>query len=451
MKSRDDTIAALATPAGTSALAVIRISGGDTRALATALLGSLPSPRVVTRRDYRDMSHVLLDDALFTFFQGPASYTGEDLLEVSCHGNPYIARRILDDLYRRGCRPADPGEFTERAFLNGKMDLSEAEAVMDVIQARGERALASAHHQLRGALGRELQALVDGLLAALARVEAYIDFPEEDLPPEDSALVAREIEGVLRGTQRLLATSKAGSWLREGIATVIIGEPNAGKSSLLNRWVGAERALVSPEPGTTRDFIEVRVTAGSHSLRLIDTAGLNPLPGAVEKMGIEKTMEQAEQADLVLWVMDASKPTPPMPPALAAHLTAAKTVVILNKSDLVPQGPVARPPEGLTSVSVSALTGDGMIAVMDCVAQMADRAQVGLGDEAVTINARHALALDQARACLEDALANLANRGPVELLASDLRGTLEAIGQISGKVDNEQMLDHLFATFCIGK
>ena len=451
MKSRDDTIAALATPAGTSALAVIRISGSDTRLLTVTLLGSVPAARRTTRRDYVDREAVLLDDALFTFFQGPASYTGEDVLEIACHGNPYIARRILDDLYRRGCRPADPGEFTERAFLNGKLDLSEAEAVMDLIHARSERALASAHHQLRGALGAELQGLVDGLLAALARVEAYIDFPEEDLPQEDSELVTREIETVLRGTQRLLATSKAGTWLREGIATVIVGEPNAGKSSLLNRWIGTERALVSAEPGTTRDFIEVRVTAGSHSLRLIDTAGLNPSAGAVEQLGIAKTLDQALQADLILWVIDASRDTPLFPDALRGSLVPEKTLVVLNKTDLTPGAPRAQVPDGFTSVEVSALTGDGMAELLNAVAELADRAQPDLGDEAVTINARHALALDQARAWLEDALANLGRRGPVELLASDLRGTLEAIGQISGKVDTEQMLDHLFATFCIGK
>ena len=451
MNPRDDTIAALATPAGTAALAVIRISGVDAKKLATELLGRPPLPRSASRTDYQSLSGELIDDVLLTFFPGPKSYTGDDVLELSSHGNPFIARKLLDDLYARGCRPAGPGEFTERAFLNGKMDLSQAEAVMDLIQARSDRALAAAHYQLRGALGRKLQLLVDGLLAALARVEAYIDFPEEDLPTEDSELVATEIANVLRGTTRLLATEQAGTWLREGIATVILGEPNAGKSSLLNQLVGRDRALVSPEPGTTRDFIEERLLVGGHWLRLVDTAGLNDTPGAVERLGIEKTIEQAESADLILVVMDATRPSPIIPPALAARLSAENTLVVFNKMDLVKGRSVAIPPEHLTVIPVSALAGTGLASLEAAIAGLADRFQDTLGDEFVAINARHALALTQVRTALDDALANLAARGPVELLASDLRSALDAVGQISGKVDNERMLDALFLTFCIGK
>ena len=451
MNSRDDTIAALATPAGTSAIAVIRISGPDTTRLAAALWAATPPPRVVTRRDYRDRQGVLLDDVLVTSFGGPASYTGEDTLEISCHGNPFIARKILDDLYARGCRPAEPGEFTQRAFLHGKMDLSQAEAVMDLINARSESALAAAHHQLKGALGLQLQGLVDGLLAALARVEAYIDFPEEDLPAEDTAIVSAEIENVLRGTRRLLATEQAGAWLREGIATVILGEPNAGKSSLLNRMVGRDRALVSPLPGTTRDFVEERVGLGRHWIRLIDTAGLNPAPESIERLGIEKTMEQAEEADLFLVVMDATKPAPLLPLELSGKIHPKNTVIVLNKSDLVTVRPPLNGFPGFTSLAVSALKGQGIEALEAALTGLADQFQETLGDEFVSINARHALALSEVKAALEDALANLAARGPVELLASDLRTALDGVGQISGKVDNERMLDQLFLTFCIGK
>lgn len=451
MNSRDDTIAALATPSGVSALAVIRISGKDTSGLATRIFGRTPPPRTVTRLDYRDASSGLIDDVLATFFIGPNSYTGEDTLEISSHGSPYIARRILDDLFARGCRPADPGEFTERAFLNGKIDLAQAEAVMDVIHARGERALAAAHYQLRGSLGRHLQGLVDGLLAALARVEAYIDFPEEDLPTEDTDLVAQEIGNVLRGTSRLLATEKAGTWLREGIGTVILGEPNAGKSSLLNRLVGRDRALVSADPGTTRDFIEERVVMGPHWLRLVDTAGLNETPGSIERLGIEKTFEQVENADLVILLLDANLPTPALPALLAGKLSSANTLVVLNKIDLLRGPVVATAPDGFTPLLISALTADGIGELEAAIVALADRLQRDLGDEFVTINARHARALAEVRSALEDALANLASRGPVELLASDLRTALDAIGQISGRVDNERMLDALFQTFCIGK
>ncbi|MEI6861368.1 MAG: tRNA uridine-5-carboxymethylaminomethyl(34) synthesis GTPase MnmE, partial [Verrucomicrobiota bacterium] len=306
MSRHTDTIAALATPAGTAAIAVVRVSGPACAALIPGIFGAALLPRTATHGDYRDRDGAVVDDVLATFCQAPNSYTGEDSLEVSCHGNPFIVQKILEDLHARGARPAGPGEFTQRAFLNGRLALDQAEAVMDLIHARSERALAAAQGQLRGALGRRMAALTDTLLGALARIEAYIDFPEEDLPPEDRSRLRGMIEQLSDDTARLLATQRYGALLRDGIQTVIVGEPNAGKSSLLNRLTGHERALVSPEPGTTRDFIEERVPAGPHWLRLTDTAGLNPSPTPLERLGIAKTYERAAAADLLLLVLDAT-------------------------------------------------------------------------------------------------------------------------------------------------
>ena len=453
MARHTDTIAALATPAGTAALATIRISGLDSKRLAAAIFGSAPPPRVATHGDYSDRGGSVVDDVVVTLFEGPHSYTGEDALEISCHGSPFIAHKILADLLARGCRPAGPGEFTQRAFLNGRMDLSQAEAVMDLISARSDRALAAAQQVLRGALGRHLAELVDAVVGALAAVEAYIDFPDEDLPPEDRRRLRERVSGVLEGTRLLLATERTGTLLREGIGTVILGEPNAGKSSLLNRIVGRERAIVSPEPGTTRDFIEERVNVGAHGLRLIDTAGLNPDARGIERLGIDKALESAAGADMFLIVLDATRPTPPLPDALRERIIPSNTLVVLNKIDLLgdrtPQAAAA--PPGFPVAAVCALNGDGFGPLLAEIARLAEGLQTTVGDERIAINVRHAHYLAQARACLEDALVKIENRGPAELLASDLRGALGALGEIAGKVDNERMLDQLFASFCIGK
>ena len=447
-----DTITALATPLGTSAVALVRVSGPESPALARALFGRDLADRRARHGDYVDVEGRLVDDVVAVFFKGPRSYSGEDSLELTCHGNPYVAQRVLEDLVVRGCRLAAPGEFTQRAFLNGRMDLSQAEAVMDLIHARSERALAAAQQQMRGALGRRMNELIEVLLGALARIEAYIDFPDEDLPAEDRSLVAGMLGRCQQKTQELLATSHFGELLREGIKTVIVGEPNAGKSSLLNALVGRERAIVSPEPGTTRDFIEECIQVGPYLLRLIDTAGLNPHPEAIERLGMEKTLERVAEADLFLIVLDWARPTPAFPATLVERIHAKNSIILLNKSDLnniEPVLPVAW--AEVPTIALSALRGDGIELLKERVEALADAFQVTVGDELIAINSRHTRALQQVRAGLAAGLEKLSSGGPVELLASDLRDALEAAGEIAGRVDNERMLDQLFATFCIGK
>jgi tRNA modification GTPase len=450
MSFSGDTIAALATPVGTSAIAVVRASGPQAGDLVRAIFGAAPPPRVAQHGDYRDLRGALVDDVLFTFFAAPNSFTGEDTVEISCHGNPFIAQKILEDLLVRGCRPAEAGEFSRRAFLNGRMDLSQAEAVMDLIHARSERALAAANQQLRGALGRQMNSLISQLVNILAMIEAYVDFPEEDLPPEDKQAVLRQLDELLAGANRLLATNRYGELLREGIRTVILGEPNAGKSSLLNRLLGRERALVSAEPGTTRDYLEERVVIGSHWLRLIDTAGLNPDASSLEKRGIDKTFEQAAEADLFLWVIDGTRAVPALPAALAARMTPANTIAVFNKIDLPPaqRGDLPQP---FPVVNISALLGAGLEALQGAITKLAESFHVEIGDELIAINARHSHALNEARAALVAARSKLEANEPSELVASDLRGALDAFGQVSGKIDNERILDQLFASFCIGK
>ncbi len=443
-----DTIVAPATPPGTAGLAVLRVSGPDTWAIAAAIFGAAPPPRMVRHADYRDAGSELIDDVIFVLFKGPGSYTGEDAMEISCHGNPFIVQKILEDLLVRGCRAAEAGEFTRRAFLNGRMDLSQAEAVVDVIHARSERALAAANQQLRGALSRRVGELVQRLLRMLARVEAYIDFPEEDLPPEDRTFVKGEIEDILLESSRLRSTSHYGELLRDGIKTVILGAPNVGKSSLLNRFVGRDRALVSSEPGTTRDFIEERVIIGPHCFRLIDTAGLNPNPAPLEKLGMDKTRERAEDADIYLVVFDASAPYS-TDAELRAIAADKRALVVVNKIDV-------RLPDGIEvfgseTVAVSVRTGLGWELLLAALIQKADALAPEAGENSISVSARHSQALALAVEALEAAAEKSGSGGPVELLASDLHAALHALEAIAGKIDNERVLDELFSSFCIGK
>lgn len=456
MSAAADTIVAPATPAGTSALALIRVSGPRSRELADAALGGAAhgalTPRVATHRDYADRSGHPLDDVVATLYVAPQSYTGEDLLEISTHGNPLIVQRVVEDLVARGCRLAEPGEFTRRAFLSGRMDLAQAEAVMDVIHAQSEQALAAAQAQLKGALGRHLARLTETLINAVARVEAYIDFPEEDLPAEDRDATITAARDVLRGTERLLATRRYGDLLRRGLRTVIVGETNAGKSTLLNALLGHQRALVSDEPGTTRDYLEEPIQIGRHSIRLVDTAGLNLAPGAVERMGITKTLEQAEAADLLLLVFDATRPFPTLAPELAARARQVPTVVIMNKWDAVPPGaPLPCPLAGAPTLPVSALHQTGLERLIEAIAAVAESYRPADQGDLIAINARHAGALQLARESLQEVLRQLEVAEPAELVAANLRSALNALGEIVGPIEHDRILDRLFAEFCIGK
>jgi tRNA modification GTPase len=447
-----DTIAAIASPSGSGALAIIRISGPDALTYAKLFQGSIPRPRFAKYADYKDKSGVIVDDAVFTYFPENNSATGEHVLEITCHGNPYITQRILSDLLERGCRLAEPGEFTRRSFLNGRIDLSQAEAVMDIISARSERALAAANRQLRGGLARHMKPLIDDLITAVATVEAYIDFPEEDLPREDKNKIKTYIDAILFGSNQLLTTQRYGDLLRDGIRIVIVGEPNAGKSSLLNRMVGKNRAIVSPTAGTTRDFLEERMIVGPHCVRFIDTAGLNKTPDQIEKMGIDKTIECIESADIILLVIDSTNKSYVADSRITKYITISNTLVVFNKADLLKENPpIALSPIKADTLVVSSLNGEGIDSLKSWIINKADNLKPSADEDAVFINARHAHALSQARTWLFDASAKLQVNEPTELLASDLRSALNALGEISGHIDNEQILDKLFASFCIGK
>jgi len=450
----DDTIVALSTPPGESAIAVIRLSGP-----ACAQLGQAVSKRDAPLRPrhahfckYISIKGMLIDEVVLTEYEEGRSFTGESTLEIACHGNPLIIQNILEDLMARGCRPAEPGEFTRTAFLNGKMDLSQAEAVSDLIRARSERSILAAQRQLHGSVGRKMSELTDQLLSVMAHIEAYIDFPEEDLPGEDQAGPAADLRRMVREINGLIETQHYNALLHEGIKTLIVGEPNVGKSSLINTLVGSERSIVSEIPGTTRDYVSAFIMLGPWRIEILDTAGLHQAGDPLEQRGIDNTIEQSQTADFFLLMLDsASPPHPSLPDALIAKMTANNTLVIENKMDLADSIDRSDFLPQFKHVRVSLLERAGLDNLRRTWLNLVEGGLHIPQADGVIVNARHASALSEAVDRMEDALSKIHHGELSELIAADLRDAVESIGKVVGKIDNERMLDQLFNQFCIGK
>jgi tRNA modification GTPase len=449
-----DTIVALSTPAGESAIAVIRLSGPACSVLSAQILGreqTLP-PRYAHFGTYTDVAGSIIDDCVFTYFELGKSFTGEAMLEITPHGNPLIVQKILADLFTRGCRSAEPGEFTRTAFLNGKMDLSQAEAVSDLIRARSDRGIEVARRQLHGSVGRKMSELTNRLLSVMAHLEAYIDFPEEDLPSEDQEGPASELRKLITDISELIDTQRYTSLLHEGVKTLIIGEPNVGKSSLINALTGSDRSIVSDIPGTTRDYISAFLMVGPWRIEILDTAGLHEAGDAIEQIGINHTIEQAETADFFLLMLDAAAPSPALPESLLDRMTPKNTIVIENKIDLLNAFEHHGFMPEFKHARLSLQAHEGLPAFRKLWTDSIESAvQQPNATDGVVVNARHASALGEACDSLELAAQKMKDDDLSELIASDLRAAVEAIGKVVGKVDNDRMLDSLFKQFCIGK
>jgi len=530
-KGSEETIAAVATPPGEGGIGIIRVSGSQAfpiaerifqRARATqhptaprprGTTGGLESHRIYFGTIRDPETGEVLDRALLLTFRAPHSYTGEDVVEFSCHGSPLLLRRVLQLIWREGARPAQPGEFTQRAFLNGKLDLAQAEAVADLIRARTESQLRAALYLHEGALSRTIRQLSDALLALLAQVEATIDFSEE-IGELDRDAFATELNELQKQLEHLLRRAQSGRLLREGVRVAIVGRPNVGKSSLLNTLLGEERAIVTPIPGTTRDLIEEAFQIQGVPIVVLDTAGLREHPDPVEQIGIERTRRAVEHADLLLVVCDLSEGLTEADRAILATLPADKPrIMVWNKADLVPvsdfapllhvpptsggnqtgSGSVAPTSEGnqtgsgspclqgepkggglqklaclpavpsadmrnlkeevsenSIAVRVSALTGEGLPALCEAILEAVNL--TGVGEESLLLtHARHVQAVETARQHLLSAL-NATRAGlPLEVLAVDLRGAWLALGEITGETVDEQLVDRIFRDFCIGK
>jgi tRNA modification GTPase len=417
---------------------VLRISGPDARRAVTLLAGGLPPPRVAQRRRLVDPKNGdALDEGLVLWFPAPRSATGEDLAELHLHGSRAVLAAVMQVLTRLGLRLAEPGEFTRRAFLNGKLDLLQAEAIADLAAAETEAQRRQAMRQLGGELGDVYRGWRDRLTRILAHLEAAIDFPDEDLPREIEDRILGETKGLVAEIERHLADGHRGERLRDGIHVAIVGLPNAGKSSLLNRIARRDVAITSPVPGTTRDVIEVAIDLGGYPVVLADTAGLRDSADAIEQEGKRRAVQRAEQAEIRLFVFDTAHP---------ADATGAAawpdTIPVANKIDLVP---LPGPDSPIAALPVSALTGEGIDGLLTVLRERV--AQTYRIEAPVLTRARHRQALEEAAASLRRSFS-----APLpELRAEDLRLALRSLGRITGAVDVEDLLDVIFRDFCIGK
>jgi len=435
-----DVIFALASGAGRAAVAVLRLSGPGVAEVVTALAGGLPAPRMASLRRLRHpVSGEVLDRALVLWFPGPRSYTGEDSAELHLHGGPAVIAGVAEALVAVGARPAEPGEFTRRAFLNGKLDLTAAEGIADLIAAETAAQRRQALRQAEGALAALYNGWAARLTRLLAQQEAFIEFEDEDLPEGLDDAVGAAAAALRAEIEAHLADHGRGERLREGLLVAIVGAPNAGKSSLLNALVGREAAIVSARAGTTRDVVEARLDLGGVPVTLADTAGLREAADEIEAEGVRRARRRAEEADLILAVFAANA----APDAETLGLVGPGVLVVANKTDLAPApGEIG----GVVPIPISAWTGEGLAALKAALSEMA-AARAGLTAEAPLTRPRHRAALQETVGWL----AELPEAALPELRAEALRAALRSLGRITGRVGVEAVLDRIFGEFCIGK
>ena len=457
MKSLEDTIAAIATPLGEGGLAVIRLSGPGALAVADACFvpprnRDKPSAAATHTVHYGRilLQGRVVDEVLLTVMRAPRTFTREDVVEISCHGGMVAAKAVLDAVLTHGARLAEPGEFTQRAFLNGRLDLAQAEAVADVIHARTELALVVANEQLAGKLSRRIGELRDELMTTLAHIEAHIDFPEEDIAPDTRESLLGRLDQALRFMDELLRTADEGRILRRGIRAAIVGRPNVGKSSLLNQLLGHERAIVSPVPGTTRDTIEETANIRGLPVVLIDTAGLREAGDAIEQEGIRRSHESVARAELILHVLDGAETLTPEDRRYLDRFAGKKRILVRNKVDQPQQLEL---PDNLApkAIAVCALSGQGVEALKDAIRALVWGGEIRAEMLPAMINARHQDALRRARVATERCLTALRENRTLELVAADLRIAVNAVGEVVGQTATEDLLDAIFSQFCIGK
>ena len=454
-----DTIAAIATAMTSSGIGIVRISGDEAVSITDRIF------EMKNQKKLEDMpthtihyGHIhdgdeVIDEVMVVLMRGPKSYTREDTVEIDCHGGVYVMKRILETVIKYGARPAEPGEFTKRAFLNGRLDLSQAEAVMDVIQAKNSMALKSSVEQLKGSVLRAVKEIRSKLIYHIAYIESALDDPEhislDGYPQELLEVVEKESKEI----SELLKTADDGRMIQEGIKTVILGKPNAGKSSLLNYLVGEDRAIVTEIAGTTRDILEEYISLNGITLRVIDTAGIRDTEDVVEKIGVGKARQMAEDADLILYVVDSSMPLDENDQEIMELLKGRKSITIYNKTDLTPVVDIEFLKEKTASpvIPISAVEETGISQLEDEIRRMFFQGELSFNDEVYITNARHKAALEEALESLK-LVKNSIEMGMAEdFFSIDLMNAYESLGRIVGESVGEDLVNEIFSKFCVGK
>lgn len=465
----DDTIAAISTPLGEGGIGIVRLSGRDAFRIASKIFSS-PKKRKLTGTETRRIIHgfildpstnAAIDEVLVSIMRAPNTYTREDTVEINCHGGLLPLRKTLELLLNNGARLAEPGEFTRRAFLSGRIDLSQAEAVIDIIRAKTEASRKIAIEQLSGSLSEKITLLRESITGLCAQIEAYIDFPEEDIEPASKDLISDRVCSVRDELSLLSESFEEGRFFREGLRVAIVGKPNVGKSSLLNALLKWERAIVTEMPGTTRDLLEEYLNIKGLPVRIMDTAGIRETHEMAEREGVQRSLRAIEDADIVIGVIDGSRHLSDEDLDVLNRLRDQRTIIALNKSDLLPAEDINKRLEAYSEniVLLSAKTGSGLDVlkerIVDVVVKPRSLSPLSASHEAaagvLVTNVRHKAAIDNAIKALDRTSGILVSRQPLEIAAIELRDALDRLGEIVGAVTTEDILNKVFSEFCIGK
>lgn len=452
-----ETIAAISTAISDSGIGIVRISGPDAFEIADRIykgkktLSSQPSHTV--HYGWIKDGENTIDEVLVMLMRGPHSYTGEDTVEIDCHGGVFVVRKILETVLKNGARAAEPGEFTKRAFLNGRMDLSQAEAVIDVIHSKNEYALKNSVSQLKGSVQRKISAMREEILYHTAYIESALDDPEHISLDGYGDTLVEKVEELLKELKKLIDTADNGRMMQEGIRTVIVGKPNAGKSSLLNALVGEERAIVTEIEGTTRDILEEHIQLNGVSLNIMDTAGIRKTEDVVEKIGVDRAKNQAEDADLIIFVVDSSRNLDENDFEIMEMIQDKNVIVLLNKSDLETKVTKEMIQEHLDKpmIEISAKEEEGIYELEQTVKEMFFRGEIAFNDEVYITNVRQKEALEQAFTSLKQVKRSIEDGMPEDFYTIDLMDAYEALGSITGETIGEDLVNEIFSKFCMGK